>query len=88
MIARPVRRHALRTCVRDCSAVRVALRDSRADQHRGLQSLKDDIKDKGGELAKMMECKHYTDPELMSLQVDLGGALHRRRQGQKRHVSV
>ena len=64
MIARPVRRHALRTCVRDCSAVRVALRDSRAAQRRGLQSLKDDIKDKGGELAKMMECKHYTDSEL------------------------
>ncbi len=62
MISRRLRRHACAR-VRDCSAVRVALRDSRAAQCRGLQSLKDDIKDKGGDLAKM-ECKHYTDSEL------------------------
>ncbi len=45
-------------------APRVALRDARIAHRRGLQSLKDDIKDKSGELAKMMESKHYTDSEL------------------------
>jgi len=31
---------------------------------RGLQSVKDDIKDKKGELAKLMDSKQYSDAEL------------------------
>lgn len=53
-----------------CASAAATLSDAAGDAgdafalSRGLQSVKDDVKDKNGELAKLMESKQYKPEEL------------------------